>query len=180
MPDRPQGVWVPDESYAQVMTIPVVYVPSSGPHTDTQEPETTAPNDIVYGIWCRFLVPKLHPPNPSQDTQHTSNPPLSPGSSIFTYLANELAALYAHLTDKDLLKIKRYVASTMIGETGKESSKLGEFLLKNSDSIASKFFLPVLQHAIDEPSYRFLRWQQLSNEKVYTHFQPTFSFTQLR
>ena len=34
------------------------------------------------------------------------------GSSVFTFISNELPALYAHLSDNDLLKVKIFVADS--------------------------------------------------------------------
>ena len=85
-------------------------------------------------------------------------------SSVFTCISNELPALYAHLSDNDLIRIEKFIADTLGSCTGNESSKLGEFLGRNPLSIAAKLLIPVLESAINKPSYVDIQRLQLQGE----------------
>ena len=91
---------------------------------------------------------------------------------MFTFINNELPALFAHLSDADLLKVKTFVAHTLSPYTGNESSVLGQFLFHNTLSIAAKLVLPVLESAVNNPGYNDIQKLQLSNEISRLKGQP--------
>lgn len=76
---------------------------------------------------------------------------------MFTFISNELPALYAHLSDEDLDKVKTYVADTLSSCNEQELSELGQFLFHNTLSIAAKFLLPVLDGAVNNSRYSDLQ-----------------------
>ena len=83
---------------------------------------------------------------------------------MLTSISNELPALYTHLSDADLLKVKTFIADTLSPCTVQEGLELGNFLFRNTLSIAAKLLLPVLESAVSKTEYSALQKQQLSGQ----------------